>query len=84
MSPFCAAGVHDRGRPDPDSTAARHAALFAERQADRYDMHSRHLNEQMVRVLRTIGYDVQFCRGTVNIYSMRRARAVPSALIATC
>jgi ornithine--oxo-acid transaminase len=40
------------------------AALFAERQADRYDMHSRHLNEQMVRVLRTIGYDVQFCRGT--------------------
>jgi ornithine--oxo-acid transaminase len=40
------------------------AALFAERQADRYDMHSRHLNEQMVRVLRTIGFDVQFCRGT--------------------
>ena len=40
------------------------AAMFAERQADRYDMHSRHLNEQMVRVLRTIGYDVQFCRGT--------------------
>src|SRR5215212_7259921 len=39
------------------------AALFAERQGDRYDMHSRHLNEQMVRVLRTIGYDVQFCRG---------------------
>ncbi len=38
--------------------------MFAERQADRYDMHSRHLNEQMVRVLRTIGYDVQFCRGT--------------------
>ena len=27
-------------------------------------MHSRHLNEQMVRVLRTIGYDVRFCRGT--------------------
>ena len=26
-------------------------------------MHSRHLNEQMVRVLRTIGYDVGFCRG---------------------
>jgi ornithine--oxo-acid transaminase len=38
--------------------------MFAERQADRYDMHSRHLNEQMVRVLRTIGFDVQFCRGT--------------------
>jgi len=26
-------------------------------------MHSRHLNEQMVRVLRTIGYDVRFRRG---------------------
>ena len=39
------------------------AALFAEREADRYDLHSRHLNEQMVRVLRTIGYDVGFRRG---------------------
>jgi ornithine--oxo-acid transaminase len=40
------------------------ATMFAEREADRYDLHSRHLNEQMVRVLRTIGYDVQFRRGT--------------------
>ena len=40
------------------------AAMFAEREADRYDMHSRHLNEQMVRVLRTIGYDVRFSRGS--------------------
>ena len=40
------------------------ATMFAEREADRYDMHSRHLNEQMVRVLRTIGYDVRFCRGS--------------------
>ena len=39
------------------------SALFAEREGDRYAMHSRHLNEQMVRVLRTIGYDVQFRRG---------------------
>src|SRR3954453_465643 len=39
------------------------AAMFAEREPDRYDMHSRHLNEQMVRVLRTIGYDVRFSRG---------------------
>src|SRR6202035_2438514 len=37
--------------------------LFLQREADRYAMHSRHLNEQMVRVLRTIGYDVGFCRG---------------------
>jgi ornithine--oxo-acid transaminase len=39
------------------------AALYAEREADRYALHSRHLNEQMVRVLKTIGYDVGFCRG---------------------
>jgi ornithine--oxo-acid transaminase len=39
------------------------AALFAQRETDRFAMHGRHLNEQMVRVLRTIGYDVGFCRG---------------------
>src|SRR5450631_2513870 len=39
-------------------------ALFAERERDRYAMHASHLNEQMVRVLRTIGYDVGFCRGS--------------------
>lgn len=39
-------------------------ALFAEREADRYALHVQHLNEQMVRVLRTIGYDVGFCRGS--------------------
>jgi ornithine--oxo-acid transaminase len=40
------------------------AGLFAERERDRYAMHASHLNEQMVRVLRTIGYDVGFCRGS--------------------
>jgi ornithine--oxo-acid transaminase len=40
------------------------AGLFAEREGDRYAMHSRHLNEQMVRLLRTIGYDVGFRRGS--------------------
>jgi ornithine--oxo-acid transaminase len=39
------------------------ASLFAEREAERFAMHTRHLNEQMVRVLKTIGYDVGFCRG---------------------
>jgi len=39
-------------------------ALFAEREAERFAMHTEHLNEQMVRVLRTIGYDVGFCRGS--------------------
>jgi ornithine--oxo-acid transaminase len=47
----------------PPHTTTDMAGLFSEREADRYAMHSRHLNEQMVRVLRTIGYDVGFCRG---------------------
>ena len=38
--------------PINDASPQGAAAMFAERQADRYDMHSRHLNEQMVRVLR--------------------------------
>src|SRR6201986_540975 len=37
--------------------------LFAQRQAQRSSMHSRHLNEQLVRVLKTIGYDVGFQKG---------------------
>jgi ornithine--oxo-acid transaminase len=39
------------------------AQLFAQRERNRYAMHARHLNEQMVRVLKAIGYDVGFCRG---------------------
>jgi ornithine--oxo-acid transaminase len=39
------------------------ASLFAEREAERYGLHARHLNEQMVRVLRTIGFDVGFRHG---------------------
>src|SRR5512137_1003514 len=38
--------------------------LFASREAQRSSMHSRHLNEQLVRVLKTIGYDVGFQRGS--------------------
>ena len=37
--------------------------LFAQFERDRFSMHARHLNEQMVRVLKAIGYDVGFCRG---------------------
>ena len=37
--------------------------LFVERQAQRSSMHARHLNEQLVRVLKTIGYDVGFQKG---------------------
>ncbi len=38
-------------------------ALFAEREAERFSLHEGFLNEQMVRVLRTIGYDVGFVSG---------------------
>ncbi len=38
--------------------------IFAEREADRDALHSKYLNEQMVRVLRTIGYDVGFRSGS--------------------
>lgn len=38
-------------------------AIFAENEADRYALHTRHMNEQMVRVLKTIGYNVGFVRG---------------------
>ena len=40
------------------------AAIFEEREKSRFELHGRFLNEQMVRVLRTIGYDVGFRRGT--------------------
>jgi len=39
------------------------AELFAQREGERYALNSRLLNDQMVRVLQTIGYDVGFCRG---------------------
>jgi ornithine--oxo-acid transaminase len=39
------------------------AKLFALRERDHYGIHRRHLNEQMVRVLKAIGCDVGFCRG---------------------
>ena len=37
--------------------------LFAEREAERYSLHARHLNEQMVRVLKSIGFDRGYRRG---------------------
>src|SRR5947199_943836 len=37
--------------------------MFAEREAQRSAMHTRYLNEQLVRVLKTIGYDVGFQKG---------------------
>ncbi|MGZ5866250.1 MAG: aspartate aminotransferase family protein [Xanthobacteraceae bacterium] len=37
--------------------------LFARREHDRNALHLRYLNEQMVRMLKTIGYDAGFCSG---------------------
>jgi ornithine--oxo-acid transaminase len=37
--------------------------MFAEREAQRSALHTRYLNEQFVRVLKTIGYDVGFQKG---------------------
>src|ERR1700751_480656 len=37
--------------------------MFVERQEKRNSMHARHLNEQLVRVLKTIGYDVGLQKG---------------------
>lgn len=34
--------------------------LLAARQSEKYDLHEKYLNAQLVRVLRTIGYDVNF------------------------
>lgn len=38
-------------------------AILAERESERYALHTAHMNEQMVRVLQTIGYDVGFRAG---------------------
>lgn len=40
------------------------ASLYAEQEPERYTLYARHLNEAMVRVLRTIGYDVGFRSGS--------------------
>jgi len=39
------------------------AALFAEREPERYALHTRYLNEQLVRVLKTVGFDAGFSHG---------------------
>jgi len=48
--------------PQP-GTGLDAALLFSEREHERYALHARHLNEQMVRVLKTIGFDVGFRSG---------------------
>jgi ornithine--oxo-acid transaminase len=50
--------------PETGSRFSDIEALFAEREVERYTLHGSHINEMMVRLLRTIGYDVGFLRGT--------------------
>ncbi|WP_049768184.1 aspartate aminotransferase family protein [Methylocella silvestris] len=51
------------------------AALAAEREGERYALHSRYMNEMMVRVFQTIGTDVGFQRGEGQyLYDRRGAR----------
>src|SRR5476649_896087 len=38
-------------------------AMLAEREPERYALHTQHLNEMMVRVLKTLGFDVGFRTG---------------------
>ena len=65
------AEYHDRSR---DVTLSRSdavddgrsldmTALFARHDSDCYELYSRHSNEQLVRMLKMVGYDVGFCRG---------------------
>lgn len=39
------------------------ASLLAEREPERYRLHTQYMNEMMVRVLQTLGFDVGFCTG---------------------
>src|SRR6202158_4786879 len=53
------------------------SAMFMDRQGQRSSMHARHLNEQLVRVLKTIGYDVGFQKGQgQHLYDRDGARYV--------
>ena len=47
-------------------------SLFVEREGERYALHARYMNEMMVRMLQTIGYDVGF-RGGHGQYLFDRA-----------
>ncbi|MDE2364506.1 MAG: aspartate aminotransferase family protein [Hyphomicrobiales bacterium] len=49
---------------DPGEFSFDLAAVAVARDGERYSLHSKNLNEQMVRVLQTIGYDVGFTRGS--------------------
>src|SRR3546814_1368606 len=39
------------------------ASILSRRQGEKYALNEKHLNAQLVRVLKTLGYDVNFTRG---------------------
>lgn len=51
----------ENGRP---ASTFDFAELYAAHEDERFDLHSKHLNDMWVRVLKTIGYDVGFVRGS--------------------
>src|SRR5215475_13908400 len=51
------------GEWSPPAATTDMVSLFGQYERERYAMYGRHLSEQMVRMLKTIGYDVGFCRG---------------------
>jgi ornithine--oxo-acid transaminase len=71
LVPICSRERHSSGKDaaveeiDPGRSDRRFDidALIAQREPERYRLHKQHLNEMMVRVLQTIGFDVGFCSG---------------------
>jgi ornithine--oxo-acid transaminase len=58
-------GRLDAGRaPQVMTPCSDIVSIFSEREAERYALHTRHMNDMMVRVLQTIGFDVGFRSGT--------------------
>lgn len=49
--------------PPPSETRSALARVLEERRADKFRLSERHINPQLVRVLRTIGFDRQYVRG---------------------
>src|SRR5260370_31424025 len=49
--------------PQPADMGSNIASILAERGSERYALHARYMNEMIVRMLRTLGYDVCFRSG---------------------
>lgn len=49
------------------------AELFNQHFAEKFELHEHYLNNQMVRVLRTIGYDRNYKKLSANTYTTKTA-----------